>query len=112
MKNLLGFAHDWVTEMVRMMRVPVDYSEDSHHDNLVRNHYLQLCLSSLNHLGWKGEFKSRNFGSKLSMLALNLRNIVILVTIANNSTNFLSLRSNMPLDDPGMCDVSAGQWPA
>ncbi len=40
-----------------MLKINVDYSEDAHHDQLVRNAYLQLCLSILNHMGFRGEFK-------------------------------------------------------
>ncbi|KAI0126017.1 RNA polymerase II mediator complex subunit Sin4 [Xylariales sp. AK1849] len=100
------FPVDWVTEMVRMMRISVDYSEESHHDNLVRNNLLQLCLSTLNHLGWNGEFQPRNFRSKMSMFALNLRNIVILITIANNGPGHMKDRT--PLDEPEVVDALAG----
>jgi mediator of RNA polymerase II transcription subunit 16, fungi type len=85
--------------MVRMMRISVDYSEEAHHDNLVRNNLLQLCLSTLNHLGWNGEFQPRGFRSKMAMFALNLRNIVILITIANNAPGHMKDRT--PLDEPG-----------
>lgn len=94
-----GFSGDLLSEMVRMMRVQVDYSEESHHDNLVRNQLLQLCLSTLNHLGWKGEFQPRSFRSKMAMFALNLRNIVILITIANNAPGHM--KHMTPLDEPG-----------
>ncbi|ORY62102.1 RNA polymerase II mediator complex subunit Sin4 [Pseudomassariella vexata] len=100
------FAVDWVTEMVKMMRIAVDYSEEAPHDNLVRNNMLQLCLSTLNHLGWRGEYQPRTFHSKLSMLALNLRNIVILITIASNGPGIAKDRS--PLDEPEVVDALAG----
>ncbi|KAH8676246.1 RNA polymerase II mediator complex subunit Sin4 [Xylariales sp. PMI_506] len=100
------FPTDWVTEMVRMMRIAVDYSEDSHHDGLVRNNLLQLCLSTLNHLGWNGEFQPRSFRSKMAMFALNLRNIVILITIASNTPSHMKDRT--PLDEPEVVDALAG----
>lgn len=86
-----------------MMRVQVDYSEEAHHDSLVRNQLLQLCFSTLNHLGWNGEFQPRNFRSKMAMFALNLRNIVILITIANNAPGHM--KHMTPLDEPGETDI-------
>lgn len=87
-------------EIVRMLKVAVDYSDDHHHDQLVRNNNLQLCLSILNHLGYRGELQPRSFGGKFAMLALNVRNIVILITIANNTP--LTMRDKLnPLDEPG-----------
>jgi len=86
------------------MRVSIDYSEEAHHDSLVRNHLLQLCLSTLNNLGWNGEYQPRNFCGKLSMFALHLRNIVILITIASNGS--IQLKNNTsPLDEPGKPSV-------
>jgi len=90
-----------------MVKVPVDYSEESHHDQLVRNHHLQFCLSILNHLGFHGEFQPRSFGGKFAMLALNVRNIVILITIANNTP--VNLKEKLsPLDDPEVVEALAG----
>ncbi|KAK8126437.1 uncharacterized protein PG998_002196 [Apiospora kogelbergensis] len=101
------FAENWVTEMIRLMRVSIDYSEEAHHDSLVRNHLLQLCLSTLNNLGWNGEYQPRNFRGKLSMFALHLRNIVILITIASNGS--IQLKNNTsPLDEPEVVDALAG----
>lgn len=89
-----------MTEIIRMLKVHIDYSEDAHHDSLVRNHQLQLCLGLLNHLGFNGEFRPRSFSSKFAMLALSVRNIVILITIANNTPLNLKEKLN-PLDEPG-----------
>lgn len=100
------FPCDLIGEMVRMMRVQVDYSEEPHHDTLVRNQLLQLCLSVLNHLGWNGEFQERSFRSKMAMFALNLRNIVILITIANNAPGHM--KHMTPLDEPEVVDALAG----
>lgn len=110
-RNFIGkdkFPADWVSAMVRMMRIAVDYSEDAQHvsDNLVRNNMLQMCLSTLNHLGWKGEYKVRSFRSKLSMFALNLRNIVILITIASNGS--INVKDRTPLDEPEVVDALSG----
>lgn len=83
-----------------MLKIPVDYSDEAHHDNLVRNSSLQLCLSIMNHLGFRGDFHPRSFGSKFAMLALNVRNIVILITIASNAP--VGIREKLsPLDEHG-----------
>lgn len=90
-----------------MLKINVDYSEEAHHDQLVRNNSLHLCLSILNHLGFRGEFKPRSFYGKFSMLALNMRNIVILITIASNTPSNLKDKLN-PLDEPDVVDALAG----
>ncbi|KAK0633513.1 mediator complex, subunit Med16 [Immersiella caudata] len=101
------FAYTWIRSIINMVKVPVDYSEESHHDQLVRNHHLQFCLSILNHLGFHGEFQPRSFGGKFAMLALNVRNIVILITIANNTP--VNLKEKLsPLDDPEVVEALAG----
>lgn len=90
-----------------MLKIAVDYSEEAHHDQLVRNHNLQLCLSILNHLGFHGEFQPRSFGGKFAMLTLNVRNIVILITIANNMP--LKVKEKLsPLDEPEVVDALGG----
>lgn len=95
-----GFTFDFTNEVISMLKVAVDYSEDTHHDKLVRNTQLQMCLSILDHLGFKGQYKPRAFGSKFSTLALNARNIVILVTIASNTPPNIREKIS-PLDEPG-----------
>ncbi|CAK7233542.1 Mediator of RNA polymerase II transcription subunit 16 [Sporothrix curviconia] len=101
------FAYEWMTEMIRILKINVDYSEEAHHDQLVRNNTLHICLSILNHLGFHGEFKPRSFYGKFSMLALNMRNIVILITIASNTPGNLKDKIN-PLDEPDVVDALAG----
>lgn len=94
------FIYDWTSEIVRMLKIPVNYLEESHHDSLVRNTSLQLCLSILCHLGFRGEFQPRSFASKFAMLALNARNVVILITIASNTP--INIREKLsPLDENG-----------
>jgi mediator of RNA polymerase II transcription subunit 16, fungi type len=104
---LPDFAYTWVRTIINMVRVAVDYSEEAHHDQLVRNHHLQFCLSILNHLGFHGEFQPRSFGGKFAFLALNVRNIVILITIANNAPGNLKEKLS-PLDDPEVVETLAG----
>lgn len=90
-----------------MLKVPLDYSEETHHDSLVRNTSLQLCLSILNHLGFCGEYKSRTYSGKFALLSLNIRNIVILITIASNTPP--NMREKLsPLDEPEVVDALAG----
>lgn len=90
-----------------MLKIPVDYSEDTHHDSLMRNGHLQMCLSILNHLGYKGMFHPRSFGSKFAMLALNARNVVILITIASNTP--VNIREKLsPLDEHEVVDALSG----
>ena len=85
-----------------MLEIPVNYSEESHHDSLVRNTSLQLCMGILNHMGFRGEYQPRSFGSKFAMLALNARNVVILITIASNTP--INIREKLsPLDENGRC---------
>ncbi|KAL0936566.1 mediator of rna polymerase ii transcription subunit 16 [Colletotrichum truncatum] len=101
------FTFDWINEIVRMLKIPVDYSEDTHHDSLVRNSSLQMCLSILNHLGYKGMFQPRSFGGKFAMLALNARNVVILITIASNTP--VNIREKLsPLDEHEVVDALSG----
>ncbi|OLN95927.1 Mediator of RNA polymerase II transcription subunit 16 [Colletotrichum chlorophyti] len=101
------FTFDWINEIVRMLKIPVDYSEDTHHDSLVRNSSLQMCLSILNHLGYKGMFQPRSFGGKFAMLALNARNVVILITIASNTP--VNIREKLsPLDEHEVVDALCG----
>ncbi|KAL1865212.1 hypothetical protein VTK73DRAFT_5449 [Phialemonium thermophilum] len=100
------FPYDLITEIVRILKVVVDYSDDSLHDQLVRNSNLLMCLSILNHLGFQGEFQPRPFSGKFAMLALGLRNIVILITIASNAP--VHLNKMNPMDEPEVIDILAG----
>lgn len=98
------FAYDWLTDLSRILKVHMDYSEESHHDVLVRNTTIQLCLCIQNSLGFKGEFNPRTFSGKFAWLVLQLRNIVVLVTMAANLTVPQSgpdSDKKSPLEDPG-----------
>lgn len=101
------FTQDWVTELIRILKIQVDYSEDTHHDSLVRNGSLQSCLSIMNALGFRGDFNPRSFQGKFSMLSLNVRNVVVLITIASNTP--LTVREKLsPLDEPEVVETLAG----
>ncbi|EGY18438.1 mediator of RNA polymerase II transcription subunit 16 [Verticillium dahliae VdLs.17] len=108
---LPAFTRDWVNELVRMLKVPVDYSEEAHHEALVRNSSLQLCFSILNHLGFNGEFNPRSSSGKFAFLSLNIRNVVILITIASNTPTNMREKLN-PLDEHEVIDALCGcaQW--
>ncbi|KAM0626137.1 hypothetical protein ACHAPW_008456 [Verticillium nonalfalfae] len=109
--NQDAFTRDWVNELVRMLKVPVDYSEEAHHEALVRNSSLQLCFSILNHLGFNGEFNPRSSSGKFAFLSLNIRNVVILITIASNTPTNMREKLN-PLDEHEVIDALCGcaQW--
>lgn len=95
-----GFTQDWVGELIRILKIQVDYVEELHHDSLMRNSQLQSCLSIMNNLGFRGEFAPRSFQSKFASVKLNVRNVVILISLANNTP--VSMKEKMsPLDEPG-----------
>lgn len=55
----------------------------------------------MNALGYQGDFNSRVFSGKFSMLSLNVRNVVVLITIASNTP--LTIKEKLsPLDEPGV----------
>ncbi len=101
------FAYSWIREMIGMLKIVVDYSEETHHDQLVRNSLLQLCLSILNHLSFRGDFKPRSLDNKFAMLALSVRNIFVVITVASNTPMGFKEKLN-PLDDPEVVDAVTG----
>ncbi|KAI0160980.1 RNA polymerase II mediator complex subunit Sin4 [Hypoxylon sp. FL1284] len=105
--NKEGFAVEWVKSTVSMMKIAVDYTEDAPHDHLIKNSILQMCLSIINYLGWRGDSQSRQSWGKLSMLALNLRNIVVMITLSSNTIN-LNKNTMTPLDEPEVVNALAG----
>lgn len=105
------FAYDWLTELSRVLKVHVDYSEETHHDILVRNTTIQLCLCIQNSLGFKGEFNPRTFSGKFAWIVLQLRNIVVLITMAANLNVPVGGNSNdkiSPLEDPEVINSLTG----
>ncbi|KKY36090.1 putative mediator of rna polymerase ii transcription subunit 16 [Diaporthe ampelina] len=102
------FLHDLVSTLVFMLNINVDYSEDLHHDALIRNLQIQTVFGLLNHLGFRGEFKPRSFISKFAMLGLNIRHIVILITLASNSSMNPAKEKWTPLDEPEVVDALTG----
>ncbi|KYK58612.1 Mediator of RNA polymerase II transcription subunit 16 [Drechmeria coniospora] len=101
------FTQDWVSELIRIQKIQVDYSEEMHHDSLMRNAPLQACLSIMASLGFKGETQRRSFQSKFAWLDLNIRNVVILITLASNTP--MTVRDKMsPLDEHEVVDALTG----
>ncbi|KAI1386709.1 RNA polymerase II mediator complex subunit Sin4 [Hypoxylon trugodes] len=105
--NKDAFTIEWVKTMVQMMKITVDYTEDAPHDHLIKNGVLQMCLSISNYLGWRGDSKPRQAWGKLSMVALNLRNIVIMITLSSNNIS-VNKGSMTPLDEPDVVNALAG----
>lgn len=95
------FLNDLVSTLVFMLGVNVDCSEESS-DNLVRNMHLLFVMSILNHFGFRGDFKPRSFNGRSAMLSLNVRHVIILVTLASNTPNSPNSPIKIsPLDEPG-----------
>lgn len=97
--------YDWLNELTNVLRATVDYTEEAQHESLIRNTTIQLCLSIQNSLGFKGVFKPRSFTGKFSCIVLQLRSIVVLVTMVANlkiPPQSHDKKATTPLDDPGI----------
>ncbi|KAL2269964.1 hypothetical protein VTJ83DRAFT_2148 [Remersonia thermophila] len=103
--QLPDFAASWIRETVNILKITVDYSEETHHDQLIRNILLQMCLSMLGHLHFRGEFKPRPPEGKFATLALAIRNIFLVLTVALNSPPMGKL---VPLDDLDVVEAVTG----
>ncbi|EAQ92567.1 hypothetical protein CHGG_00802 [Chaetomium globosum CBS 148.51] len=101
------FASSWVKETVNMLKIVVDYSENTHHEQLVKNVPLQHCLSVINHLGFHGDFRPRSHGGKFAMLALSVKGAFLVITVASNSP-IGTKEKLIPLDDPDVVDAVTG----
>ncbi|UKZ66623.1 uncharacterized protein TrAtP1_007795 [Trichoderma atroviride] len=101
------FIQDWINEMIKVLKIQVDYSEEMHHDSLMRNLPLQGVLSIMNSLGFKGEMHARSFQGKFAMVYLNARNVVVLITLASNTPATARERIS-PLDEPEVVEALAG----
>jgi mediator of RNA polymerase II transcription subunit 16 len=95
------FAADWITELAQLVKVQMDWSsEAADKDSLIRNEKLHVCFTILYHLGFHGEYCPRSFSSKFAMLALNIRNCDILISVASYTPANLKYTLN-PMDEPG-----------
>jgi mediator of RNA polymerase II transcription subunit 16, fungi type len=84
MLNIIAFPLDLLSDVARVLNFHVDYSDESHHDTLVRNPSIQLCLSVLNSLGYNGDLQPRRFGAKMAWISLQIRNCVVLMTMTTS----------------------------
>ncbi|KAM0462954.1 hypothetical protein ACHAPV_003077 [Trichoderma viride] len=103
------FIQDWINEMIKVLKIQVDYSEELHHDSLMRNLPLQGILSIMNSLGFKGEMHARSFQGKFAMVYLNARNVVVLITLASNTPATARERMS-PLDEPETLSTKANEF--
>ncbi|XP_044724698.1 mediator complex subunit 16 domain-containing protein [Hirsutella rhossiliensis] len=101
------FIQDWVSELIRILKIQVDFSEEAHHDSLMRNWTLQACLSIMNSLGFRGEWSKRMFQSKFATLDLNIRNVVILISLSSNAPPTVRELIS-PLDEHEVVEALAG----
>lgn len=81
--------------MSRVLKFHVDYSEESQHDILIRNPSIQLSLSIQNSLGYNGDTQSRSFGAKLAWVSLQIRNCVVVMTMASMKVSDQSSREKI-----------------
>ncbi|KAK0669411.1 putative mediator of RNA polymerase II transcription subunit 16 [Cercophora samala] len=107
------FTITWLKEIITLLRTVVDYSEEQHQhvDTLIRNTQLQSCLSLLNQFGFNGNFEPRSFHGKFASVALNLRNIIVLIVLANHSSQKSHSALN-PLDESEVVETLVGcaEW--
>lgn len=98
-----GIVCDWLKNLVHMLNIPVDYSEEavSSSEHLVKNLAWLSVTSFMNHFGFRGWFQPRTFHGKFAMLGINIRNMVLLVTLANNTPTGPKNKKINPLDEPG-----------
>ncbi|KAI1807196.1 mediator complex, subunit Med16 [Daldinia bambusicola] len=106
--NKDSFTIEWVKTQVQQMKIHIDYTEDSQHDNLIKNGILQVCFSIMNYLGWRGDFKTRQGWGKLALLALNLRNVIIMSHLSNSQIPIHNKTTITPLDEPEAVNALAG----
>ncbi|KAG4032195.1 hypothetical protein MFRU_007g01070 [Monilinia fructicola] len=109
-KSRDNLANGWLHELAKILKVIVDYSEEAHYDVLIRNTTIQLCLTIQNSLGFQGHLNPRKFAGKFSWLVLQLRNIVVVVTMAANMKvqGPTPDKFSTPLDDPEVINALAG----
>lgn len=89
--TILAFSYDLQNEICRNMNFSVDYSDEAHHDTLIRNPSVQLSLIVQYSLGFNGDTQPRSFGANIAWISLQARNCVVLMTMA----------SSMKVPDPG-----------
>lgn len=78
----IAFADHLLHDLSRVLKFHVYYSDEAHYDTLIRNPSIQLCLSFENSLGYNGDIKPRSFGAKIAWITLQIRNCVVVMTMA------------------------------
>ncbi|KAJ2894902.1 mediator of rna polymerase ii transcription subunit 16 [Zalerion maritima] len=108
------FYQDFSMEVIKCLRVTVDYAEESHHDKLLSNNHVVICCGVMAHLDFHGYFKPRSFTNKLATITLHTKNIILSITMASNAytQHNTAQRGVTPLDDPYIVDVltGCGEW--
>ncbi|TQW09662.1 mediator of RNA polymerase II transcription subunit 16 [Cordyceps javanica] len=84
------FTQDWVQELIRILKIQVDYSQEVHHESLMRNNFLHTCMSIMNSLGFRGENAPRSFQSKFANIFLNVQVVEALAGELKWSTSLLA----------------------
>ncbi|CCC10210.1 unnamed protein product [Sordaria macrospora k-hell] len=99
------FAASWVRGTVNLLKMNFDFSDEALNDSLIRNPFLQMCLSILSHMSFRGEFRPRSYEGKLSFLILQVRNFIVLVSLSLNAPKSLG---TSPLDESEVVEVLVG----
>jgi mediator of RNA polymerase II transcription subunit 16 len=99
----LAVSYDLQNGICRSLNFSVDYSDESHHDILIRNPSVQLCLTVQNSLGFNGDTQRRSFGGKIAWISLQARNCIVLMTMASSMKvpDSASQKKIAGLEDPG-----------
>lgn len=87
----------------------IDFVDEAHNDALIRNLPLQVFFSMQNSLGYHGQKHARTFASQNSFIILQLRHVVVLITMASN----IKLKNAeggdaSPLDEPEVIHALSG----
>lgn len=99
-------------ETCRILKFSVDFSEESQHDNLVRNPSIQFCLSIRSSWGFHGNSKARDFSAQLAWVGLQTRNCVVLFTMATSMKvplDAAQTRKISGIEDSGESDTVTDQ---
>lgn len=91
---------DLVRELIRIVKIQVDYSGEHAHDALMKNDQLRSCLSILFSFGFSGDTHPRSFQSTFALLALVVRSQGWNLTLAVNPHIQVGSKKS-PLDDHG-----------
>ncbi|KAF4123420.1 hypothetical protein GMORB2_6121 [Geosmithia morbida] len=92
------FVQDWVSEVIRILAVQVDYVVEPSHDALLKNTQLPSCMAILVSLGFRGDTRPRTFQSAFASMTAAIRSAAFNATVvATAQFNVGGRRS--PMDD-------------